>query len=98
MQALHLVTRGEKTLVGTVTTSDGNLVVGTATSGTVNVPKADVTALRNEEEQAAYEKSLHPTLVAWLGWRGECGLCADTGEQRDQEFGVGVHGRPEDAA
>src|SRR6266704_4221194 len=43
MQALHLVTRGEKTLVGTVTTSDGNLVVGTATSGTVNVPKADVT-------------------------------------------------------
>src|SRR5438445_8519241 len=36
-QALHLVTR-EKTLVGTVTTSDGNLAVGTATSGTVNVP------------------------------------------------------------
>src|SRR5437667_12154096 len=68
MQALHLVTRGEKTLVGTVTTSDGNLVVGTATSGTVNVPKADVTALRNEEEQAAYEKSLHPTLLH--GWAG----------------------------
>ncbi len=67
-QALHLVTRGEKTLVGTVTTSDGNLAVSTATSGTVNVPKADVTALRNEEEQAAYEKSLHPTLLH--GWAG----------------------------
>jgi len=67
-QALHLVTRSEKTFVGTVTTSDGNLAVGTATSGTVNVPKADVTALRNEEEQAAYEKSLHPTLLH--GWAG----------------------------
>src|SRR5713226_2373167 len=67
-QALHLVTRSEKTLVGTVTTSDGNLAVGTATSGTVNVPKADVTALRNDEEQAAYEKSLHPTLLH--GWAG----------------------------
>src|SRR5207247_5246469 len=68
-QALHVVTRGEKTLVGTVTTSDGNLAVSTATSGTaVNVPKADVTALRNDEERAAYEKSLHPTL--WHGWAG----------------------------
>src|SRR5213080_4484754 len=63
-QTLHLVTRGEKMLVGTVTTSDGNLAVGTATSGTVNVVKA----LRNDEEQAAYEKSLHPTLLHdWAG-------------------------------
>ena len=67
-QALHLVTRSEKTLVGTVTTSDGNLAVGTATSGTVNVVKADVTALRSDPEQAAYEKSLHPTLLQ--GWAG----------------------------
>ena len=67
-QTLHLVTRGEKMLVGTVTTSDGNLAVGTATSGTVNVVKADVTALRSDPEQAAYEKSLHPTLLQ--GWAG----------------------------
>ena len=67
-QALHLVTRGEKTLVGTVTTADGNLAVGTTTSGTATVAKADVTALRNDEEQATYEKSLHPTLLHdWAG-------------------------------
>jgi putative salt-induced outer membrane protein YdiY len=66
--SLHLVTQGGKTLVGTVTTSDSNLAVGTATSGTVNVPKADVTAIRNDEEQATYEKSLHPTLLQ--GWAG----------------------------
>ena len=67
-QTLHLVTRGEKTLVGTVTTADGNLAVGTTTSGTATVAKADVTALRNDEEQATYEKSLHPTLLHdWAG-------------------------------
>jgi putative salt-induced outer membrane protein len=67
-QPLHLVTQGGKTFVGTVTTADGNLVVGTVTSGIANVAKADVTALRNDEEQAAYEKSLHPTLLH--GWAG----------------------------
>ena len=67
-QTLHLVTRREKTLVGTVTTADGNLAVGTTTSGTATVAKADVTALRNDEEQATYEKSLHPTLLHdWAG-------------------------------
>jgi putative salt-induced outer membrane protein len=67
-QPLHLVTQGGKTFVGTVTTADGNLVVGTVTNGIANVAKADVTALRNDEEQAAYEKSLHPTLLH--GWAG----------------------------
>ncbi|MGH9498150.1 MAG: DUF481 domain-containing protein [Terriglobales bacterium] len=63
---LHVATAG-KTVVGAVTTSDGSLAVKTAQSGTVDVPKADVTALRNDAEQAAYEKSLHPTLFeGWL--------------------------------
>src|SRR5437763_14443527 len=87
-QALHLVTRSEKTLVGTVTTSDGNLAVGTATSGTVNVPKADVTALRNEEGQAAYEKSLHPTRLH--GWAGgaNVGLARPPGNRPEDNVGL----------
>jgi putative salt-induced outer membrane protein len=67
-QPLHLVTQGGKILFGTVTTADGNLVVSTATNKTVKVPKADVTALRNDQAQAAYEESLHPTLLH--GWTG----------------------------
>jgi putative salt-induced outer membrane protein len=66
-QPLHLVTQGGKTLVGTVTTVDSNLVVSTA-NATVNVPKADVSTLRSDQEQAAYEKSLHPPLLR--GWTG----------------------------
>ena len=64
---LHVAT-ANKTVVGAVTTTDGTLAVSTAQSGTVEVAKTDVTALRSDAEQAAYEKSLHPTLLQ--GWNG----------------------------
>jgi putative salt-induced outer membrane protein len=66
-QPLHVATQDGKTVAGTVTTSDSNLVVATS-SGSVNVPKDNVTALRNDQEQATYEKGLHPPL--WQGWTG----------------------------
>jgi putative salt-induced outer membrane protein len=65
---LQVATQAGKTVVGAVTTTDGTLAVNTTQSGTVEVAKADVTALRNDQEQAAYEKSLHPTLLQ--GWNG----------------------------
>jgi putative salt-induced outer membrane protein YdiY len=64
---LHVVTAA-KTVVGPVTTSDGSLAVSTTPGGPVEVPRAEVTALRNDPEQAAYEKSLHPSLLqGWVG-------------------------------
>ncbi len=67
-QALSVSLSDGKTVVGTVTTSDGNLAVATANAGTVTEPKASVTKLFGEAEQAAYEKSLHPGLLE--GWKG----------------------------
>jgi putative salt-induced outer membrane protein YdiY len=67
-QPLHVVQQNGQTVVGPVATADGNLAVTTAANGTVNVAKADVTALRNDAEQTAYEKSLHPGLLQ--GWAG----------------------------
>jgi putative salt-induced outer membrane protein len=65
---LHVTFKGGKTAVGPVTTTDGKLEVATKTAGTVEVPKADVTLIRSEAEQQAYEKSLHPGLTH--GWNG----------------------------
>jgi putative salt-induced outer membrane protein len=65
---LHVSLSNGQTVVGTVTTSDGNLAVATPNAGTVSEPKASVTRLRSEAEQAAYEKSLHPGLLE--GWQG----------------------------
>lgn len=67
-QPLHVATSNGKTVVGPVATADGNLAVTTTASGTVSVAKSDVTALRSDAEQTAYEKSLHPGLMQ--GWAG----------------------------
>jgi putative salt-induced outer membrane protein YdiY len=67
-QPLHLTLSNGKTVVGPVATSDGNFAVTTTSSGTVNVAKGDVTALRSDAEQTAYEKTLHPGLMQ--GWEG----------------------------
>jgi putative salt-induced outer membrane protein len=65
---LHVSTSDKKTLVGPVTTSDGKIEVATKTAGTVEVPPANVVLIRNDAEQAAYDKSLHPGLLH--GWNG----------------------------
>ena len=66
-QELHVSTSDKTTVVGPVTTSDGKLEVATRTSGTVEVPKENVVLIRNQAEQAAYDKSLHPGW--WHGWK-----------------------------
>jgi putative salt-induced outer membrane protein YdiY len=67
-QPLHVGLSNGQTLTGAVTTSDGNLAVATANQGTLTEPRSDVVSLRNEAEQAAYEKTLHPGLLE--GWQG----------------------------
>jgi putative salt-induced outer membrane protein len=67
-QELHLDMKGGKTAVGTVTTTDGKLEIAAKTGGTIETPKDDVTMIRNDAEQTAYDKSLHPTLRH--GWTG----------------------------
>lgn len=67
-EQLHVTSKGGKTAVGPVTTADGKIEVATKTAGTVEVPKGDVTIIRNDAEQLAYDKSLHPGLMH--GWNG----------------------------
>ena len=63
---LHVTLKSGKTAVGPVTTTDDKLEIATKTTGTVEAPKEDVTLIRNDAEQQAYEKSLHPGLLH--GW------------------------------
>ena len=65
---LHVKTSDKRTVVGTVTGGEGKLEVATKTGGTVEVPAANVVLMRNDAEQAAYDKSLHPGLLQ--GWTG----------------------------
>jgi putative salt-induced outer membrane protein YdiY len=65
---LHVTLKNGKTAVGPVTTTDGKLEIATKTTGTVEAATEDVTLMRNDAEQQAYEKSLHPGLLH--GWEG----------------------------
>ena len=65
---LHINLKGGKTAVGPVTTTDGKLEIATKSTGTVEAAKEDVTLIRNDAEQQAYDKSLHPGLLH--GWNG----------------------------
>lgn len=67
-QSLHVGLSNGQTVVGPVATSDGNLAVNTSAKGTVTTPKTAVVAMRNDAEEAAYQKSLHPGLTQ--GWAG----------------------------
>lgn len=69
---LHVSLKGGKTAVGPVTTTDDKVEIATKNSGTVEAPKGDVTLIRNDAEQAAYDKSLHPGLMH--GWNGGANL------------------------
>jgi putative salt-induced outer membrane protein YdiY len=65
---LHVSLKNGKTAVGPVSTSGGKLEIATTTGGTVEADPADVTLIRNDAEETAYEHSLHPKLFEnWTG-------------------------------
>jgi putative salt-induced outer membrane protein YdiY len=67
-QQLHVGTKEGQTVAGPVKTSDGSFEVEAAGKAPVTVPKESVTYIRNDAEEAAYDKSLHPRLTQ--GWAG----------------------------
>jgi len=69
---LYVVTPDKKTVSGSVTTENGNLVVHTREAGALPVPYANVPTIRSEDAEAAYEKSLHPGILE--SWKGGASL------------------------
>lgn len=88
-QPLHLAVKDGSTVVGPVSTSDGNLVVATG-SGAATVPKSDVATVRSDAEQTAYEKTLRPGLRE--GWAGGAnfGLALARGNSETVSLSTGV--------
>jgi putative salt-induced outer membrane protein YdiY len=91
-QPLHVALSNGKTVVGPVATTDDSLAVTTAASGTVTVPKTEVTALRSDAEQITYDKSLHPGLSQ--GWVGgaNIGFALTAGNSETKSLAVAFTG------
>lgn len=89
-QEVHVGLKDGKTAIGPVTTADGKLEVATKT-GPVEAPPAEVAVIRNDAEQAAYEKSLHPGLLH--GWNGgvNLGFALARGNSETTNLGLGIN-------
>jgi putative salt-induced outer membrane protein len=87
-QQLHLETKDGQKAVGPVTTSDGKIDVATKTGGTVALPAENVTVIRNDAEQLAFDKALHPGLLE--GWNGglNVGFGVTAGNSATKNLGI----------
>jgi putative salt-induced outer membrane protein len=71
-KALHVALKNGQTVVGPITTSDGKLEVAGKSGTPVEAPPDSVVAIRNDADQIAYEKALHPSLLE--GWNGAANI------------------------
>jgi putative salt-induced outer membrane protein YdiY len=94
-QPLYVGTKAGQVVVGPVTTSDNKLAVATKESGSVTVAKADVTSLRNADEQkeaeAALERLAHPRLSDLWSGSLDTGLGLVRGDSESSNFTFGLN-------
>ncbi len=94
-QSLYIGTKGGQVIVGTVTTTGDKLEVATKESGNVDVAKADVSFVRNADEEKktedARERLLHPGLAdLWTGSL-DTGFGLVSGNSQSTNFTFGLH-------
>ena len=89
--ALHVELQNGKAVAGPVTTSDDRLAVATS-AGNVETARSEVKTLRNDAEQTAYEKTLHPGLMQ--GWKTglNVGFALTGGNSETTNLSVGFLG------
>ncbi len=86
-----VVLKDGKALLGPVSTSQGSLEIGTGGTRTT-VPPADVAAIRNADEQRAYERLLHPSLLELWAGNINLGWAGTNGNAKTLTFTMGFNG------
>jgi putative salt-induced outer membrane protein YdiY len=76
---LNLQLKDGQVVSGNVTTDDGRFEIATSNRGHVAAPREAVVAIRNAEEQTAYDRSLHPRLTDFWSALLDTGLSETRG-------------------
>jgi small nuclear ribonucleoprotein (snRNP)-like protein len=87
---VNVVTAGGKTVQGTVTTTDGKLEVATK-DARLSLAPAEVTIIRDDAEQKAYERMLKPGLGQLWAGTGSVGFAGTSGNARTLTFTTGIN-------
>jgi putative salt-induced outer membrane protein YdiY len=88
---LHVALKNGQTVVGPITTSDGKIEVVAKSGAPVEAAKDSVVAIRNDADQIAYEKALHPGLLE--GWNGAAviGFSLTRGNSQTENLSLAFH-------
>ena len=78
-QPLHLTLSDGRVIVGTVTTTDGKLAVATKDAGEVSTEHAAIRTIRNDHQQAEFDRLQHPRLRDYWSGLFDLGLSVTRG-------------------
>lgn len=91
-EPLHLTLKDGQTIVGTVTTADSKFAVATKDTGSVTASKDDVTAVRDDAEQKAYDDQIdrlrHPHLGDFWSALLDTGLSLTRGNSESLTYNL----------
>jgi hypothetical protein len=89
-QPLHLTLKDGQTIVGAVSTEDSKFVVVTKDTGSVNAPRSEVVAVRNDDEQKTYDATVdrlrNPGLADLWSGQLDTGLSLTRGNSASLTF------------
>jgi putative salt-induced outer membrane protein len=89
---VFVTTKEKKTVTGKLTMEGTNLDVATSNAGTVQIPLDDVTMVRSESEQTAYEHSLHPGFIENWDGAATIGFSLARGNSNTTNLAIGFNG------
>ena len=89
-KAVNIVLQDGRTAQGTLGTTDGRVEVVTQT-GRVSVTPAEITAIRDADEQKAYERLQNPGWGQLWAGTGSVGFAGTSGNARTLTFTTGVN-------
>jgi len=88
-EPLHVEFQDGRKAVGAVSTSDDKIQVATSGAAPVEVSVANVKTLRNDAEEKAYEKSLHPGLFQEWKTGLNAGFALTRGNSETKNLSIG---------
>jgi putative salt-induced outer membrane protein YdiY len=88
-EPLHVELQDGRKAVGTVSTSDDKIQIATPGAGSVEAPVSSVKTLRNDAEQKAYERTLHPGLLQEWKTGLNAGFALTRGNSETKNLSVG---------
>lgn len=88
-EELHIQLPGGRTVAGSVTTKEGKLQIETKSAGTVETSVDDIKGIRNNAEESAYEKTLHPGLLQEWKTGLNAGFALTRGNSETKNLSIG---------